>query len=287
MEKVKMTINKHNKKRNIGIVYELLLNHIATSLIEGNKSQAKKATKIIEKNFKKGTELYKEFRLFNALANSTITNTHTVASILNEAKIAAKKLDHDKLKKEKSSLLREINYTIGKDFFYKNISNYRELGLVQMTLNEWRKEDKDIKKLVDFETRLGELLLKEKSNLFVENKNINASHSDKLVLKILNEKFNKKYGEELNKDQKTIIENYVFLSSKKKTDLNNFFLQKKKESLAILERFEDMSENKYLLSKVDSVKNKINELSHTDVNDSSIIKFLTLTKMINEIEKEL
>jgi len=282
-----MTINKHNKKRNIGIVYELLLNHIATSLIEGNKSQAKKATKIIEKNFKKGTELYKEFRLFNALANSTITNTHTVASILNEAKIAAKKLDHDKLKKEKSSLLREINYTIGKDFFYKNISNYRELGLVQMTLNEWRKEDKDIKKLVDFETRLGELLLKEKSNLFVENKNINASHSDKLVLKILNEKFNKKYGEELNKDQKTIIENYVFLSSKKKTDLNNFFLQKKKESLAILERFEDMSENKYLLSKVDSVKNKINELSHTDVNDSSIIKFLTLTKMINEIEKEL
>jgi len=282
-----MTINKHNKKRNIGIVYELLLNHIATSLIEGNKSQAKKATKIIEKNFKKGTELYKEFRLFNALANSTITNTHTVASILNEAKIAAKKLDHDKLKKEKSSLLREINYTIGKDFFYKNISNYRELGLVQMTLNEWRKEDKDIKKLVDFETRLGELLLKEKSNLFVENKNINASHSDKLVLKILNEKFNKKYGEELNKDQKTIIENYVFLSSKKKTDLNNFFLQKKKESLAILERFEDMSENKYLLSKVDSVKNKIYELSHTDVNDSSIIKFLTLTKMINEIEKEL
>ena len=38
---------KHNKKRNVGIIYELLLNHISAKLLEGKKSEAKLATKII------------------------------------------------------------------------------------------------------------------------------------------------------------------------------------------------------------------------------------------------
>jgi hypothetical protein len=36
---------KHNKKRNVGIVYELLLKHISTNLLEG-----KKKSKISNKN---------------------------------------------------------------------------------------------------------------------------------------------------------------------------------------------------------------------------------------------
>ena len=54
---------KHNKKRNVGIVYELLLKHISTKLLEGNKKEAKIATRLIEKHFKKGTELRSEERL--------------------------------------------------------------------------------------------------------------------------------------------------------------------------------------------------------------------------------
>jgi len=77
---------KHNKKRNVGIIYELLLNYISRNIVEGKNLEAKKASKIVEKHFRKGTELYKEFKLFNALANTEVKNTHVVASILNEAK---------------------------------------------------------------------------------------------------------------------------------------------------------------------------------------------------------
>ena len=201
---------KHNKKRNVGIVYELLLNHISTKLLEGKKKEAKIATKFIERHFKKGTELYKVFRLFNALAKSDITHTHTVASILNEAKIASKNLNQQQLEREKSALLKDINYKINdKDFYYRSISDYRDLGVVQLTLNEWRKKDRDIKTLVDLETRLGELMLREKNK--INEQKYNASHSDRLVLKIMTEKFNKRYGEELTGDQKRIIEGYVLL----------------------------------------------------------------------------
>ena len=108
---------KHNKKRNVGIIYELLLGNITSNLLEGNKRQAKVTTRIIEKHFKKGTELYKEFRLFNALSKSHVSNTHIVASILNEAKVASRNLDEKKLEREKSNLLRDITYKISdKDF---------------------------------------------------------------------------------------------------------------------------------------------------------------------------
>jgi hypothetical protein len=277
---------KHNKKRNVGIVYELLLKHISTSLLEGNKKEARVATKIIETHFKKGTELYKEFRLFNALAKSNITNTHTVASILNEAKLASNRLDEKKLEKEKSNLLKSINYKIkDNDFYYKNISDYRDLGLIQLALNEWRKKDKDIKRLVDLETRLGELLLKEKNK--VNEQKYNATHSDRLVLKIMTEKFNKRYGEELSHDQRKIIEGYVFLSDKEPKKLKEFFEIKKNEAVNILESFEDKSDNAYLLSKLDEVRKKIYDLPSDQINDVNVVKFLTLSKMINEIKKEL
>jgi len=277
---------KHNKKRNVGIIYELLLTHISTKLLEGNKKEAKAATKLIEKHFKKGTELYKEFRLFNALAKSDITHTHTVASILNEAKIASQKLNKKKLESEKSNLLRNINYKIAdKDFYYRSIKDYRNLGLVQLALNEWRKEDRDIKNLVDLETRLGALMLSDKNT--VNEQKYDASHSDRLVLKIMTKKFNSRYGEELTKDQQKIIEGYVFLSDKEPKRLQEFFEVKKNEAIQSLESFEDKSDNRYLLAKLDKVRTKIHELSSNKINDTNVVKFLTLTKMINEIKKEI
>jgi len=277
---------KHNKKRNVGIIYELLLKHISTKLLEGKQKEAKKATKLIEKHFKKNTELYKEFRLFNALAKSNITNTHTVASILNEAKIASNNLDSKTLERQKSALLKDINYNItDKDFYYRSISDYRDLGTVQLALNEWRKKDKDIKRLVDLEVKIGELMLREKGE--VNEQKYNASHSDRLVLKIMTEKFNRRYGEELSSDQKRIIEGYVFLSDKDPVKLQKFFAEKKKEALTSLATFEDRSKNKYLLSKLDEVRKKIIELPANIVDDANVIKFLTLTKMISETKKEM
>tara|TARA_R110000803_G_scaffold95878_2_gene163966 strand:+ start:533 stop:1369 length:837 start_codon:yes stop_codon:yes gene_type:complete len=277
---------KHNKKRNVGIIYELLLKHICTKLLEGKKKEAKKTTKLIEKHFKKNTELYKEFRLFNALAKSNITNTHTVASILNEAKIASNNLDNKLLERQKSALLKDINYNItDKDFYYRSIADYRDLGSVQLALNEWRKKDKDVKRLVDLEVKLGELMLREKGK--ANEQKYDASHSDRLVLKIMTEKFNRRYGEELSSDQKRIIEGYVFLSDKEPAKLQKFFAEKKTEALASLDIFEDRSKNKYLLAKLDEVRKKIEELPSNIVDDVNVIKFLTLTKMISETKKEM
>ncbi len=276
---------KHNKKRNVGIIYELLLHHITTSIIEGNVSSAKKATNIIEKRFAKGTELYKEFRLFNALASSTVSDTHIVASILSEAKRAARNIDGKKLNKEKSLLLKEINYSINKkDFFYQNISNYRQLGSIQIALNEWRKDSPDLKKLIEFEKKIGEHLLSEKSEGSVSkmNEDIKASDSDRLVFKLMTEKINKKYSK-LSPDEREIISNYVFYSSQDPKYLKTFLAEKKKEVSSLLEDFEDNETNDILIEKVDRVRASIDHLDIDNISDTSIVKFLTVTKLINEL----
>lgn len=276
--------NKHNKKRNIGIIYELLLKYISKSLIESDKKEAKKATLIIEKYFKKDTELYKEFRLFNALLKGKVSDTHVAASILTEAKNISKNLNNKKIDDEKSKLIRDINYTLKPDFYYSTIENYRELGTIQMALNEWRKEEKDIKRLIEYESAIAKLMLSDEKQVMIKEQ-LDVSHTDTLVLKIMTEKFNKKYGEDLTKDQKTIVENYVFYSGKNDDYLKTFLDNKINEAIKNLNEFKTESENVYLLKKVNEVKDKVTLLKKEEINDASIVKFLTVTRLIDELRK--
>ena len=92
-----MKARSHNKKRNVGIIFELLLRHISDRLVEDDQKGAQKALNLIEKYFNKDTELYKEFRLFNALAKSTVSSTSVAAAILTEAKQAARRCNMSQL----------------------------------------------------------------------------------------------------------------------------------------------------------------------------------------------
>jgi len=86
-----MTSSKHNKRRNVLLVYEFLTRHVSAGLVEGNNAKSSKALKILKKSFKQGTELYNEFRVMNALAKTTVTSEAVACSIMNEAKVAVKK----------------------------------------------------------------------------------------------------------------------------------------------------------------------------------------------------
>jgi hypothetical protein len=280
---------KHNKKRNVGIIYELLLRYVSNALIEGRMAEVKKATRIIETRFRKGTELYKEFRLFNALAQTTASDTHIVASILSEAKSAARSCDTQKLNKEKSDLIRDINYKLNdKSFYYSTIQNYRDLATIQIMLNEWRKKKgTNVQKLIEFEQKIGELLLRDKRTASLEEEidRINAGNSSELIIKIMTEKINSKYGKDLNESQKEIIRNYAIYSQSDKKGFQNYLLKKKKEASLMLENFEEVESNKILIQKVDKVREKISSLKVENIDDHEIVKFLTVTKLVTELSK--
>lgn len=278
-------MTKHNKKRNIGIMYELLLRHISNKLIENDKKGAEKATKIIEKRFAKNTELYKEFRLFNALSRTTVQNTEIAAAILTEAKSAARRFDKHKLEKEKSALIRDINYSINdKSFYYRSIADYREMANIHNMINEWQKGDRsDLKSMVILEQKALNTLMTEKKEKVISE--TSQQDNDALIEKIMTKKLNEKYSS-LSNTQREIIQKYALYSQNESDHekLKEFLTKKKKVSLKTLNSFSKINENSHLSEKISLVKNKIDQLEMSDLSDKTVTKFLTLSKLIEEIK---
>lgn len=285
-----MSKTKHNKKRNIGIIYEFLLRHMSNALIEGDKNSLNYATKLIEKRFKKSSEIYKEFRIFNAIANTTTKKTELAAAIITESKKSCTLIDNKKLEKEKNQLIHDINYNIAskdKNFYYRSLNNYRDLGTIQAALNEWKQGDEsNLKKMIEIEEKIIDIIINEKNNSisFEEHeKMLNESESNKLVYKIMTEKINNKYSNMSNR-QKKILKAYA-LETDYHGILNKTLQETKEYCIKKINIFEAKNNNQYLSNKINEVKEKINNLDVNDINDKSIIKFLTVSNLIDTIEE--
>ena len=89
-----MSKKSHNKKRNVGIIYEQLITKISSALIDNDDKTALEAKKLIKKYFQPGTELHKEHKLFNALAVTRISDNILASQIMEEAKNASRNHSH-------------------------------------------------------------------------------------------------------------------------------------------------------------------------------------------------
>ena len=279
----------HNKKRNVGIIYELLLRSISESLIKNDKVSAQKALKIIEKRFDKSSELYKEFRLFNALVKSTVSNSAVAAAILTEAKNASKRCNRPKLDKEKSLLIRDINHTLkDSSFYYRRIPEYKTYATIQTLLNGWRSGDRsDLAKLIQFESRAVEWLLLEKTDPISLEDNINPD-VDALVVKIMTEKINTRYGDKLNEEQKEVVKDYIFsISNNKEDNIINRLSKTRDKILSDMTVFENKTENSILLQKISDVRKRILSESFNSVDDDMISRFLVLIQLKKELSKAI
>lgn len=283
-----MKNNKHNKKRNIGIIYELLLRHMSNALIEGNKRQIKKATELIEKRFNKSSEIYKEFRVFTALSKANINSTERAAALLSESKLSCQNINQKRLEKEKSYLIKDINYKIAKNdksFYYRSIPEYKAYANIQSAINEWKKGDRsNLRQLIELEEKLIKFIIKEKNiiTLSEEKQKMERSESNQLVYKIMSNKINEKY-KDMTSDQKYILNEYALCDGN--YDKLKLMLENIKEGcINKINKFKSNNNNQYLSNQVNKVFEKINKLDVSIVDDNNIVKFLTVTKLIKEFD---
>ena len=279
----------HNKKRNVGIVYELLLRRVSECLVNEDTKSAQQTLDIISRRFKRGTELYKEFRLFRALAKSCVSDENIARSILEEAKIAARKTNLKSLEKEKSDLIREMNYGLkDKNLYFRHVPDYKSLATIQVLLNDWREGDgANITRMALYESRVVDYLLEEKVVVDISSEESNSV--DPLVVKIMSEKMNEKYGKRFNKDQREILKVYAFASSSQ-TEASRAKLAEtmkliSEKSLSGIAHLRETSDNKVIQEKIAYVENKIMQESTRDLDDKKIVRFLTLMDLCKEIKE--
>ena len=275
----------HNKKRNVGIIYEQLLRTMAQALVDNNQEKYNTALTILRNNFAKGTQLYKEFRLFNALVKTTVDSESLATRILNEAHKAALDFDRQQLRKEKAQLIKEINHGLEDASFYnQRIDEYRSYATIQTLLNDWRvSDDTNLARIASYENKVCNWLMKEKAR---DNtlKTIKDEGVTGLSVKIMREKFNKKYGNSLNSSQQELIKEYVFSKSSGNTAQFKSYLGELRNSLyAELCVYSDSCSNQVLNEKMDKVKDVIQEINVNEVDDEAISKFLVISQLKSEL----
>ena len=270
----------HNKKRNIGIIYEQIIKFVCKKIMENDEVTSEKAIKIIKEHFAEGTQLNKEYKLFKALSDTKNVSSPLANSIIFEAKKACNNMfDGKKLEREKSKLIKNLNYSFGKGVIFKeNVKNYRTYATIQTLLNEWRDpKNASFDLTTKYEIKLHESLT-EKSEVLTEAKDM--PRVDNLTYNLMNNIFESKYSNLLNESQNNLLKCYA---KNDEDTLIESFIALKEETLNYLNDYIRNCDNKILLEKYRTVKQNISDVSTENTSRDNLQRYLTIAKLKEEL----
>jgi tellurite resistance protein len=207
---------KHSKFKNTGFIFELLVRQITSEIMSGNTNS--KAEKILKEFFSSKKELSKELKLYQYLINEKYNSESKAEKFVETVCEARKRLDEQKITKEKYNLIKQIKETYNIDEFTKSpISNYKSLASIYKIFEaSISKESFEPKDIVNSKFTIVENMI----NSSIENKDKKVNDrvfeeykkQDEevrmLSYKMLVENFNKKYNN-LSEEQKRLLKEYI------------------------------------------------------------------------------
>jgi len=279
----------HNKRRNSGLLYEFLVRTISSALVEGDKKKSSSALKILKKYYKPGTELYREFRLINALVRTTVSSESVASNILNEARNASKEYSSSSLDKEKSHLIKSINYTFNNpDFYNQFVNEYKAYATAQTLINEWRMtaQERNLGETALFEDQMIRWLLSEKDQPQDSILTEDSSGSSKVLVSVMTKKLNEKYDGVLTESQKDLIRAYSLSKTNENPGLLKAKLLEIKTNLIFDTEKYSQKLDSYTTSKINEVKEIVKAEKLDEINDDTVTRFMLYTKLLSEINSE-
>ena len=270
---------RHNKKRNVGLIYEQLVNRLSSAIVENDEKTVATVNNIISSRFKKGTELYKEFRLFNALVQTSGLTEQLAFRILDEAKKASQDHDAKQLTREKSMLIKDINYNLNESGFYNTkVENYQVLASAQQLFNLWRSDSNDVSDISLHESTIHGWLTRDTEQSTIEEQKTQSVND--LTVKIMQEKLQAKYGNAFSDRQSRIIKLYSEGNAEK---LINEAEDVYNDVKRLTKKYKKTSVDKFLLEQVTKAESVITETKFTPDTDS-VAKVMLLDQLVNELE---
>lgn len=209
---------KHNKIRNTGILFELLVRKITSDTLDNRSNDT--AVKLMKEYFNSKTELGKELILYRSFFNAQQLSETKAFELLNVLISQRKKLNEISLNTQKYKLIREIknNYDL-KEFLNARIPSYKVYASVYKVFDSVVNEIQDFNeiegmveaKFTIVEHLSGKMISKEIKNDTALYETVKGQEEDLRLLtyKILMEKFNKKYVG-LNDRQKDLLREYIY-----------------------------------------------------------------------------
>lgn len=282
----------HNKKRNVGLLNEFFARYIAKAIVERRLSDVDRAKELFGKHFHKGTDLYRELKMFEALHGSNLVSKSVAASLIEQIKASCKIQSQAKLDLEKTALLHEINvYLNDPSFFNQEIPEYRDYATIQVLLNHWRGGllSENISEAASLEDKVFIRLTSKPTSverqdaLSMTNKDV-----DGLVVNLMTEKLNKKFAAELNENQKRILQLYVFSKEDSDTKRRLIELLEGMRSSALSHIEKAIAQDPQAANVSGKLKN-IQTMLNEDYRDTSMLddKLVTFYMTVSKLEEEL
>lgn len=207
---------KHNKRRNTGLIYYTTIRKITEAACGDNKGLSQKLTKTLVRALSRNpikTELGIYQAIINEYSSPTLGSKEAIGKFIDGLLSVYKKTDASILEQQRARLIREVNKIVPiEDVLATKINNltYKLLASTFVVLKSSAKqtinETKDFVYLYDKLFRM----LSEAQSFMGEKKNpeLNGVEADKLIVKLMLEKFNQKYRD-LSRPQKEIIREYI------------------------------------------------------------------------------
>lgn len=276
---------KHSKFRNPGVLFELLVRQTTADLLQNKDSRA---VKILKKYFTE-TELAREYSLYNSFITTEKLNESKAELFINTIVEQYKKLDYEKLKKEKYNLIREIKSNYDLDNFFKaKIDNYKAYASIYIVLESQNNKTNVNQVLSSKITMLEHICgedVKDKpaSTQILEEFMKQDKEIRLLAYKILVEKFNKKYVG-LSQDQKNVLKEYINNISDTK-NLKVYLNKRLTEIKSTLVEMSKSVEDQVTAIKLKEVVKFIKPIHENEtLKDETVSTLLQYYDLINEIK---
>jgi hypothetical protein len=276
---------KHNKYKNTGILFELLVRKITADTLSNGNS---KAAALVKKYFTK-SELANENKLYQVINNSISLSEGKAESVLSTVLDMSRKLDGEKLAKEKYNLIREIkeNFDMN-DFFGAKIKNYKLLASTYVLLESYNdKKFANPESIITSKITILEHItshpdIKMSLSPLVEELMSLDKGTRALTYKIMLEKYNTKF-DGLSKEQKEVLKEYIN-SASDAPKLKEFLNTKFKGISAVLKENVGKIEDPALKIKIQEVINLIDPILETrKLKDDHLVALLQYLDLSNEI----
>jgi hypothetical protein len=204
-----MATFKHNKKRNSGLLYEFLVRQMASEFLANDVPAWQRTFGIVRKYFGEGQPLAEERQIFETVRYCRGLNQQSARRVIEELQRAARKLNRRLLEIKKNNLIKEINHTFGKDFFSAHrVPEYRLLATIQMLVDSTDASLRESVRGIELE----ESLVKYMTSTADFHRPSGAPQVDSVACALAARRFRERYGNGLNREQKTLLESYILYS---------------------------------------------------------------------------
>ncbi len=271
---------KHNKLRNVGVLFETLNSTITHNLNNSsNNDISSRLLRVIKEHYLNNTEISKTWKLYSQVLYGNAAGENQAMNYANSLIDEAAKIDYSKVNTEIDRMINRIDrVTDHKKLIKEKVDNYllfasfktlvdEKLKKVSLTqIDKLNCERTIVKHLL--ENRENVKVLKDAEYLNSMEHNEEKLSTNNLALVLAYDEFSKQYSNTLLKEQNECLEKYLTTASDK---LYKRWLEKKVEKILVeIESKKEFVEDDTVYDKLEMTEQKLKNVLKEELTEDNI-----------------